>query len=395
MAGLTAEGFVAKTYAEILADIEARQLAAFGEDFDVAPESPAGVVNGPVANAARLCWEGLAGLAAAFDPDGATDAQLTSLALITGTERKGAQRGRVPLVLGVAAGATVPAGSVADVASDPTSRWLTLTAATNTGASSASFTVEAEQETAGPLPAAATTISHIATPVTGWLSVTNLEPAAVGLDAETDPVLRRRREEELQGAGTTPAEAIRAALRRIPLVSEVVVWENPGDATDADGRPRHSVEAMVLGGEDAAIAAVLWASVARGIQTTGGGAAAAATTVTTTVADEHGDLHEVKFTRPADLPVWVIVEVKVSPRLDPGDAAIIAAVRATFDGLGAGQPVLRAVLSCAALNVTGVTNVTSVRLGTISGSEVNADLEVSARARAVSPTSVYVEVQRA
>lgn len=395
MAGLTAEGFVPKTYAEILADIEARQRAAFGDDFVTSPETPEGAANGIVANVAREIWEGLAGLAAAFDPDAAADAQLTSLSLITGTERQDAQRGRVALICTLAAGATLPAGSVADVLSDPTNRWATLASVTNNGASSAGFTVQAEQESAGPLPAAATTIGHIATPVTGWVSVTNLEAASPGLDAETDPVLRRRREDELQGAGASPAEAIRAALRRVPLVSEVVVWENFGDATDAAGRPPHSVEAMVTGGDAGAIAAVLWASKARGVRTTGGGAAASATTVTTTIADERGDLHEVLFTRPADLSVFVVIRLKVNPRLDPGDAAIIAAVRAKFAPLGAGQPVLRAVLSCAALDVPGVTNVLSVRIGTVSGSEVNADLAVPARARAISFNSASVTVQRA
>ena len=52
-------------------------------------------------------------------------------------------------------------------------------------------------------------------------------------------------------------------------MSEVVVWENGGDTVDADGRPPHSVEAMVTGGDNAAIAAVLWAAKARGIATYG------------------------------------------------------------------------------------------------------------------------------
>ena len=201
--------------------------------------------------------------------------QLGDLAL-----RRGAQLGRVRLALTVAAGATVPAGSVADVLSDPTSRWVTLTDAVNATASQATVTVEAEQETAGTLPAAATTISHIATPVAGWVSVTNLAAASPGIAADTDPVLRRRAETELQGVGTTPAEAIRAALLRVPLVAEVVVWENTSDLTDADSRPPHSVEAMVRGGDDNAIAAVLWATKARGIATHGSTSA--------TVLDEQG-----------------------------------------------------------------------------------------------------------
>lgn len=386
MAGLTDEGFEAKSYADIVAGFETRQRDAFGADFDTSAESPAGVLNGIMGAAARELWEAGAGLFAAFDRDGATGQSLTQVAALTGTTRRGAQLGRVRLALTVAAGATVPAGSVADVLSDPTSRWVTLADAVNATASEATVTVEAEQETAGTLPAAATTIGHIATPVAGWVGVTNLAAASPGIAADTDPVLRRRAETDLQGAGTTPAEAIRAALLRVPLVAEVVVWENTGDLTDADSRPPHSVEAMVRGGDTAAIAAVLWATKARGIATYG--------STSKTVLDEQGRAHVVRFTRPADVNVWTVVQVSVNARLDPGDEAIKTAVRAAFADLGTGELVRRAAVSCAALNVRGVTNVLAVRLGLTSGAAYASDLAVTARQRAVSPNNSYVTVQR-
>lgn len=386
MAGLTDEGFEAKSYADIVAGFETRQRAAFGADFDTSAETPAGVLNGIMGAAARELWEAGAGLFAAFDRDAATGQSLTQVSALTGTTRRGAQLGRVRLALTVAAGATVPAGSVADVLTDPASRWVTLTDAVNATASQATITVEAEQETAGTLPAAAATIGHIATPVAGWVSVTNLAAASPGIDADTDPVLRRRAELELQGAGTTPAEAIRAALLRVPLVSEVVVWENTGDVVDADGRPPHSVEAMVRGGDDNAIAAVLWATKARGIATYG--------STSKTVLDEQGRAHVVRFTRPADVNVWTVAQVSVNARLDPGDEAIKTAVRAAFADLGTGELVRRAAVSCATLGVRGVTNVLAVRLGLVSGSEYASDLAVTSRQRAVSPNNSYVTVQR-
>lgn len=386
MAGLTDAGFEAKTYADILTDIETRQRAAFGASFDVSPETPVGVLNGIVANTARELWEGLAGLYAAFDRDGASGQALTQVAALTGTDRRGAQKGRVPLVLTLAAGATVPAGSVARVPSQPSNRWVTLTEATNPTATALNVTVQAEQETAGPLPALANAISEIATAVAGWTGVTNTEAASPGLDAETDPVLRRRAEDELQGAGTSPAEAIRAALLGVPLVSGVVVWENTTDTTDADGRPPHSVEAMVSGGSDAAVAAVLWATKARGIATHGN--------TTVAVADALGNAQAVKFTRPTDRPVYTVIRVSVNPRLDPGDAAIIAAARAVYATLGAGELVRRAAISCAAFGVRGVTNVRDVLLGTSVAAALNEDFVVTARQRATSPSDAHVVVQR-
>lgn len=383
MAGLTDEGFEAKTYEEILADIEARQQTAFGADFDVSAESPAGVLNGIVANTARELWEGLAGLYAAFDRDGASGQSLTQVAALTGTDRRGAQKGRVPLVLTVAAGATVPAGSVADVLTQPSNRWVTLTDAVNTTGGALNVTVQAEQETAGPLPAAATTISHIATPVSGWTAVTNLEAASPGLDAETDPELRRRAEDELQGAGTAAAEAIRAAISRVPLVSEVVVWENTGDTPDTDGRPPHSVEALVTGGDDAAIATALWRAKARGIATIGG--------VTVAVADALGAEHTVHFTRPMTVNVYTRVDVTVNPRLNPGADAIKAAARGVYATLRAGELVRRVAIADAVYHLRGVTNV-EVRLGFAADAVQAMDIAVGPRERAASPNDSYVAV---
>lgn len=384
MAGLTDEGFEAKTYAEILTSIEVAQRGAFGADFDVSPESPAGVLNGIVANTARELWEGLAGLFASFDRDGATGQALTQLSALTGTDRRGARKGRVSLVLTLAAGATVPAGSVARVPTEPTNRWVTLTEATNPTGGALNVTVQAEQETAGPLPALANTISQIATAVAGWTGVTNLAAASPGLDAETDPVLRRRAEDELQGAGASPAEAIRAALLGVPLVSEVVVWENTGDTVDTDGRPPHSVEAMVTGGDDAAVAAVLWATKARGIKTHGNTSVA--------VADELGNAQTAKFTRPAAVNVYTRVDVAVNPRLNPGEAAIKAAVRGVYATLRAGELVRRAAIADALYHLRGVTNVRGVYLGATSSAMLSEDFVVGARERGAAPSDSYVAV---
>ena len=44
-----------------------------------------------------------------------------------------------------------------------------------------------------------------------------------------------------------------------------------------------------------------------------------------------------RFTRPADVNVYTVLQVSVNPRLDPGDASIQAAVRAVYATLGAGE----------------------------------------------------------
>jgi len=62
--------------------------------------------------------------------------------------------------------------------------------------------------------------------------------------------------------------------------------------------------------------------------------------------------------------------------------------------LGAGELVRRAAINCAVLDLRGVTNVRSVRLGTSSVAALNEDFVVGARQRGASPSNSYVVVQR-
>jgi len=90
------EGFVTKTYAAILADIEAAQKGLLGNDLDVSPEQPLGQINGIMSAALRELWEPGAAVYASRDPDGTTDQSLSRLTPLTGTTRRGINWGRCP-----------------------------------------------------------------------------------------------------------------------------------------------------------------------------------------------------------------------------------------------------------------------------------------------------------
>ena len=243
MAGLTTTGFTTKSAAEILDEIADAQRAssALGPDWDTSAESPTGQLNGSVATRFASLWE-LAGLIySSRDPRRARFAALDSVCGITGTEREGAQKGTVTLTLSVGAGRTIPAGSVAHVVGTPTNRWVTKAAAVNSTGSTASVSVAAEAEIAGAVTsngssyaANAGTITAIATPVTGWLSVTNAADAVTGTAAETDPVLRARRDDEVYAQGSA-FDSIREALRAVSGVAVVTVDENDTDTDEVPG----------------------------------------------------------------------------------------------------------------------------------------------------------------
>ena len=374
--GLTAEGFVEKTGPQILADLAAAQRAspALGADWDAtSAESPEGQINGVFTAALASAWEAIGLVYRSRTSEGASFAGLDALAGLTGTTRRAATYGTVTLTLSVGAGRTIPAGSVAYVVGQPSNRWATLADAVNSTGSTANVTVNALAEAAGVYTANAGTLRGIATPVTGWLSVTNASDAVPGAPAEGDPVLRVRRRAELFAQGESVIDAVRRRLVAVTGVATVTVDEND---TDEDlryrgGLPPHSLEAIVQGGTDTAVAAALWASKAGGIRTYG--------STSGTATDAGGAVRTVRWTRPALVEAYAEVSVEIDPAIYAGADVLKAAVAAVTTGQLAGAPIRRSNIIAAAKAVVGVIDCTRVRLGLSSGSVFEANLPASAR----------------
>lgn len=380
--GLTPAGFRAKTLAEIQDDLEA-QLKDGIRDSDGRPRlnvkaGPIHQIVGTVSSAAREVWEVLEAVHAATDRDRATGAALRSVAALTGTTPIGATKSRVTGKLALAALMTLPRGSIVSVAGSPTSRFLTLADVVTTGAGY--YEVELEAETAGPVAANAGTLTVIETPVTGWASITNELDAVQGQLAETDPELRSRTEDELAAQGTSPRDAIRADLLQLLAAKgvtdgSVTVYMNVTDATDVDGLPPHSVEAVVYDGTPSGtavtadeIAQVLWDTVGAGIATYGTSSGTATDSV---------DVEQVlRFTRPTPREVWIASAVNVATSRGwdavAGEAEVVKAVLAAGRAYLVGDDVSRFRLLSSQFSVPGLIDCTAFTLG-FSSSPVGTD----------------------
>jgi uncharacterized phage protein gp47/JayE len=375
MAGLTPAGFEAKTAAEILADIETAQKAALGADLDVSPEQPLGQMNGIVAAKLRELWEALGLVYVARIPAGASGASLEGIGEITALSRLGATYGTVTLTVILGAGRTLDAGAVASVTGQPTNRWVTTAAATNSSGVQASVSVAARAESPGLQRANAGTISVIATPVTGWVGVTNAADAIPGAAAETDPAMRRRRAETIRAGGSSPLDAVRRAIADVTDVTQVRAFENTTDYTDADGRPPHSLDVLVVGGTDQAVADALWSAKAAGIRTWG--------STSRTVTDSGGTARSVSFSRPSVVNVYVAATVERDPSVYPTAADLLAvvgpALAAVGDLLQIGEPVRVELLRSTIFRLPGVIDVPSVRLGRTASPTGTANLSIGRR----------------
>jgi len=348
VSGLGSTGWVPKTVDELRQEAEETIRTALGDDVDVSAESVFGPLIAALATKLGELWELVGSVYNARVPAGASGAALEALCeLAPGIERRAATKGTVTLSVTLNAGVTLPTGSRASVSGEPSNAWVTTEDVTNSTGSPATVSVAAEALDAGRTPANAGTITAIATPVTGWTAVTNAADATPGLEIETDAELRLRREQRLQRAGSSPLEAIAAQVAEVDGVTQAIAWENATDYTDAFGRPPHSVEVMVLGGDSEDIARAIWAAKAAGIQTYG-------TESVVTFADDRGVTRSVYFSRPTSLSAYATLLIITDPATYAGDAAVETAFLAAMEGLRAGEVARNAIAVAALLEVTGV-----------------------------------------
>lgn len=145
------------------------------------------------------------------------------------------------------------------------------------------------------------TLTNIETPVSGWEEITNELAGATGREQETDEELRARRRLVIQATGAATPEAIRNyLLANVDGIAEATIIENRTDFTDGDGRPPHSFETVVSGGDDQDIADAIWEVGPAGIQTHGN--------VTKTVVDSQGQDQNISFSRATDIYIWLDIE---------------------------------------------------------------------------------------
>jgi uncharacterized phage protein gp47/JayE len=371
MAGLTLTGFVTKSYEEISGEIASEIRSKIGTGVNTSTSSPLGQVIGIVSEKLAELWEVGLALYGSQDPNEATDRALDFVAGITGTRRLAATKSRVVATVNVDPGTYAAGTLTAHVAGNPQSRFTNISAVTNGGAVAASYLVEFEATATGPTFANAGTLTQIATPVSGWNSVTNAQDAVPGTNIENDASLRLRREDELAAAGGSTFDAIRSDLLQLltaqGVIGGVTIFENDGDTTDENGLPPHSFEALVFDGtptgtavEDADIARAIWFTKPAGIKTHG--------SVTEAHVDSTGQTRSVRFSRPTTKNVYLAFDVVVDEELgwDPssGPAAIKAAVVARGERVrNVGADVVLAQLYPAVLSVPGVVDISEVRAG--------------------------------
>lgn len=299
--GVTSTGFKRKRLDAILADLNAEMKSIFGENLNVSPESPDGQINGVKAESDANLWEIAEAAYNAFNPNAASGSALSNLVLLNFITRGEAKASTVTLTLTGLNGAVIPAGSQVST-SDNIVSFTTDSEVTIPG--SGTVTVPATATETGPIEAVAGSITLIDTPVTGWSTVTNLADADIGENEETDVELRARRANSIARLATSVAASILAEVLEVVNVDEAFIYENDQATTDTvTGTPPNQFQVVVKDGDDTEIAQAIYKHKPIGIQSFG--------TTTIPVTDTQGNNHNIRFTRPTVIPIYVVVNIKV------------------------------------------------------------------------------------
>lgn len=297
---LTPDGPAVQTGEEILAEASAAAALLLGADFD-ATDLTTGEGQIFYVLAERELWQqgGMVDVVDALSIDRAQGRQLEAIGNSRGLPRLGASYGAV--------GATI----YGDVGFDASNRqfkhlpsgtlWRSPAGSVIGGGGTVSVTLAAIDPVNVEI-AAVGSDQWLVVQVTPKISnITNALPGTAGEPEEDLEVYRARlKASASSGTGTEPA-ILSGLLQVAGVTAETRVLVNRTLAVDVNGVPGKSVEAIVVGGSDEAVARMLWAKVSMWASFAG---------TTTIPANTYPGLTvEVKFTRPATVPLEAEVEL--------------------------------------------------------------------------------------
>ena len=271
----------------------------------------------------------------------AVGVSLDNLVSLAGITRKPATQSKVLLTITGDASTVITNG----VASDGTHNW-TLDETEVTIPDGGVINVYATCDDGGAIEALPNTITTIATPTYGWLSVTNNYAAQRGTNEETDGELRERFSASHQLSSQSMLGSITGALESINGVSKVVIYENAtGSTSDGStppnvpsGIPAHSIAAIVDGGDDQEVASTIYNKKSLGCGTYG--------TTQVTFYDALEQSYTVNFFRPTKTSVRVKITISELPGYSESLANEMKQITMDyFDSLNSGDSVYLNYLS--------------------------------------------------
>ena len=224
-----------------------------------------------------------------------------------------------------------------------------------------------------------TEINDVVNPIAGVERVEYIGTERYAENTETDPDLRKRFAQAIEGSGSTNKNAIIAEILRVETVKSVSIIENSTNGT-VDGRPAHSFECYVYGGTEEKykkeIAQAIYNKKPIGITA----CSTAETGVTVDVLDDGGTPHPISFSYTVNTPIYISIKYKKNTKFSTdGETQIINALTEHINNLGVGSSVVISSLYGYIYGIEGVRDVTELLIGTTKDnlSNINIDMLIS------------------
>lgn len=151
----------------------------------------------------------------------------------------------------------------------------------------------AQSTDTGPIRASYGTLTRVGAPVSGWEGLTNILDATLGTREEADGAYKLRHKEAIRGIGKCTPRAVSQILKAyVGTNGAVKLYQNTSGFV-VSGRPSHSFEFVIDGGDPEFIAEFIWLGHTFGTQSFG--------TELVTVIDEQGLVEQprdIYFSRP-------------------------------------------------------------------------------------------------
>lgn len=319
-------GVIVPDTSDLLNNVRGEFRTAFGEDLDVSPETPQGVLISAEVEARDAVARNNATLANQINPNIAGGVFLDAIWALTGGRRFEATPTRLwGVELAGVPGAGIPEGALARAGVDgPLFQLISPVTLDGSGNAIGAF----QSVEFGAFPVGVGGLNTIVTAVLGWETVTNPFVAEVGASQESDAASRRRRRLTLALQGVSLGEAIVSGVNDLPGVKSMAFRENPTNAPvviDGQALVAHSIFVCVDGGLDSEIALML-------LRKKSLGAAWNGSTTVPTLDPVSGQTYDVKFSRPAEIQIYLNVTVKAGAPYADVPATIRAAILAYANG---------------------------------------------------------------
>ena len=250
---LDKSGITISTLPEIKSRLENLMRGIYGQDINLEADTPDGQLIGVLAQELSNCYQLIYGIYRQLDPYSATGNWLTSVTKYAGIVRRDATYSTCDKVIfSGKTGLKIPAGTILKKESD---KWVVLNDIVIGDSGSTIGKIRSQNLGLYELSKGDELDSEVL--FIGLTSIVADKNSEDGREIESDGSLLVRFMRSHTINNSEDKSGIAAALLDLPFVKQAVVYENFTNEVDEKGLPPHSINAVVVGGNDADIAGVI------------------------------------------------------------------------------------------------------------------------------------------